>query len=253
MANKLIALIKREVLEHNNLWRVPLILIGVGILVKLSLSIGNLSLDLELPNQLNFDDTIDDVLDGVIAKSLDSMNSIIALVMFVVAVFYALSCLYEERQDDSVLFWRSLPVSDSLTIASKLLVALVLIPVVIVLCQAVMAVVFFGLDSFTYLASYYSTSLLTLGKILLWSMLPTIAWCALCSEVASRNPFLLAFIAPFLLILVDKLFFNGAISQTFVINRFWGVKNYTLVPLISGIIFAAVCFLLTVMKRSQRV
>ena len=39
---------------------------------------------------------------------------------------YLLDCLYAERKDRSILFWKSLPASDTLTIASKLLAAMVL-------------------------------------------------------------------------------------------------------------------------------
>lgn len=251
--NKLPALLKREVLEHRNLWRVPLILIGIAVLVKVSLSIGNLSFDVDLPDQLQLDDDIDSALNLVVAKALNSMNYIIMLVMFVVAIFYSLSCLFNERQDESVLFWRSLPISDGITVASKLLVGLVLVPIVIIVCQAVVAVVFFGTDSVNYLSSYYSSSLTLLGKILLWSMLPIIAWCVFCSEVAKKNPFLMAFITPIILILVDKLFLNGVVSQTFVINRLSGVSQYTLMPLVWGILFSAVCVVLAVVKRSQRI
>jgi len=251
--NKLIALLKREILEHRNLWRVPAILIGIAVLVKLSLSIGNLSFDLDMPDQLQLDDTIDSVLDGVIAKSLNSMNFMIMLVMFVVAIFYALSCLFNERQDESVLFWRSLPISDSMTVASKLIIALVAVPLVIVVCQAIVAVIFFGTDSVAYLSNYYSHSLALLAQMVLWSLLPVIAWCVLCSEVANKNPFLLAFIAPIIFILVDKLFLNGVVSQTFVINRLTGIKDFTTMTLIWGLVFSAVCISFAIVKRSQRI
>ncbi|MBT8115344.1 MAG: hypothetical protein KJP04_08185, partial [Arenicella sp.] len=196
---------------------------------------------------------IDSVLDGVIARSLNTMNYIFTLVMFVVAVFYALACLYDERQDDSVLFWRSLPVSDTLTVTSKLLIAILVVPLLIVVSQAVLAVIFFAGDSFTYLSDYYSSSLALLAKMILWSLLPSAAWCILCSAVARKNPFLLAFLAPLILILVDKLFLNGVLSQTFIINRFWGVSSYTTGPLISGLVFSAVCIWVAIFKRSQRV
>ncbi len=251
--NKLPALLRREVLEHKNLWRVPLVLIGIAVLVKLSLSIGNLSINFDLPEQLQLDDDIDSAVDLVVAKALNSMNHMIMLVMFVVAIFYALSCLFTERQDESVLFWRSLPISDGLTVASKLVIALIAIPIIIVACQAIVAVIFFGVDAGTYLSNYYGSSLSVLGKILLWSMLPVIAWCVFCSEVASKNPFLFAFITPIILILVDKLFLNGVVSQTFVINRLYGVPQYDGSTLLWGVLFSAVCVVLTVIKRGQRI
>lgn len=251
--NTLLALLKRELLEHSNLWRVPLILIGLALLVKLSLSIGNLSLNFDMPEQLQLDNTIDSALDAVIAKSLNSMNVLIMWVMFIVSVFYALSCLYNERQDQSVLFWRSLPISDSLTVASKLMIALLVVPLIIIICQAIVAVLFFGVDSVEYLSNYYAGSLAALFKILLWSLLPTIAWCVMCSEIARKNPFLLAFIAPIIFVLVDKLFLNGVISQTLIINRVAGFSDYSLMPLIWGCLFSAVCIAIAIVKRSQRI
>lgn len=250
---KLPALLKREILEHRNLWKVPAILIGISALVKLSLMVGNLSFDLEVPKQLELDSAIDSALDTVIASSLNSMNYVIMMVMFIVSIFYALSCLFNERQDESVLFWRSLPISDSLTVASKLTIALVVVPLVIVLSQAVVAMIFFGVDAFEYLSTYYSSSLALLVKVILWSMLPVIAWCVFCSSVATKNPFLMAFIAPIILILVDKLFLDGVISQTFIINRLTGISDYTLMPLIWGLVFSGVCIALTISKRSQRI
>ena len=249
---KLIALLKREILEHPAIWRVPLILIGIALLVKLSLSFGNLSLNINLPEQLQLDDEVGTAVNAVVAKALNTMNYIIMLVMFVVSIFYALSSLFNERQDQSVLFWRSLPISDNLTVASKLLVALVLIPVVIVVAQALVAVLFFGTDALGYLSAYFDRSLEILGKILLWSMLPIITWCLLCSEIAKKNPFLLAFISPIILILVDKLFLNGTISQTFVINRLTGVSDHNLITLFWGVVFSAVCYALAVIKRGER-
>ena len=214
---------------------------------------GNLAIDINVPDQLQLDNAIDSALDGVIAKSLNSMNFIIMIVMFLVAIFYALSSLYNERQDDSVLFWRSLPISDSLTVASKLMIALLVIPLIIIICQACVAIVFFGFDSINYLSGYYGSSFVLPTKIVLWSMLPVISWCLLCSAIAKKNPFLLAFIAPILFIVVDKLFFNGALSETFIINRLTGISHYTATPLISGLLFSAACFVLAVIKRSQRI
>ena len=49
----------------------------------------------------------------------------------IVLCFYALDCLYAERKDRSILFWKSLPVSDALTVGAKLLVALVVAPLLV--------------------------------------------------------------------------------------------------------------------------
>src|SRR5256885_12086556 len=49
---------------------------------------------------------------------------------FIVGVFYCLDALHGERRDRSILFWKSLPVSDFTTLLSKAVVALVVIPLI---------------------------------------------------------------------------------------------------------------------------
>src|SRR4029079_17874617 len=52
------------------------------------------------------------------------------LTAFIVGVFYCLDALYGERRDRSILFWKSLPVSDSTTLLSKVTIPLVVLPLV---------------------------------------------------------------------------------------------------------------------------
>lgn len=249
----LFALLKREILEHKNIWRVPLILIGIAVLVKVSLTLGNLDVSVDVPKQFQLDKAIDSAITGVIARSLSSMNTLIMLVMFVVAIFYALSCLFNERQDQSVLFWRSLPISDTMTIASKLVVALVVIPLLIVVSQIVVAMLFLGSQVADYLPVYLSSSMPRLFVIVIWSLVPTIAWCLMCSAIARKNPFLLAFITPILVMLVDRLFLNGQFSSSLISNRFSDFASASTMAIIWALIFTVACIAVAVVKRSQRI
>lgn len=251
--NIVLALLKREVLEHRNIWFVPVILVGIAILVRFSMSFGNLSIDFDVPSQLQLDDQIDSVVSGVVARALNWMNFNIARVIMIVACFYTLSCLYNERQDQSVLFWRSLPVSDAATIASKLVIALVVAPIMVVLTQTVVAFVFFGLGAFEYLSVFFSSSLSVLMKMVVWSLIPTVAWCLFCSEIANKNPFLLAFLAPVLFWIVDSMFLDGTIGNVLQVNRWINFNDYSTMPLVSGLIMAAVFIVLATVKRSQRI
>lgn len=248
----LFTLIKREVLEHKNIIRVPLILLGLALLVRVSMMFGNLSLNVDVPEQLQLDQTITNIMNAAIGKALNMMNFISMTAMLIVAASYALFSLYNERQDDSVLFWRSLPVSDTLTVASKFIVALVLVPLIILVLQAITSVLFLGGDSFAYLSSYFPKSIPTMLKLVMWSLLPIVAWCVFCSSVAKKSPFLLALIAPILFIMMDKLFLNGSISQHFIIDRVKGFDNFTMFALATGVVFSAVCFVIAAVKRSQR-
>lgn len=250
--NTFIALIKREVAEHNSLWRVPLVLLGIAVLIKLSFSFGNLSINFDVPNQLNLDSTVESFLSTALGRAVGFTSTLIGAVMFIVAVFYALSSLFDERQDQSVLFWRSLPISDTETVLAKLVVALVLVPIVIVVLQSLVAVIFLGTQSGDYISSYFAYSLSDLGKALLWSMLPTISWCLLCSQMAKKSPFMMALVIPLVTTVVDWLFLGGVIADTFVINRFTGVDHYTPTVLIIGLVFSAVCLGATIAKRGER-
>ncbi len=48
----------------------------------------------------------------------------------ILTVFYSLDSLYAERRDKSILFWRSLPITDVETVLSKLLTVIIVIPLV---------------------------------------------------------------------------------------------------------------------------
>lgn len=251
--NTMIALLKREILEHRNIWLMPLILIGIAMLVRLSLSFGNLEFNIDVPSQVNLDDTINSIRDGAIERGLNVMNYIIMMTLFAVACFYTLSCLFTERQDESVLFWRSLPISDTTTVASKLIIALVIVPLTVLLSQLVVGILFFGVDAFNYLSVFFKGSISNVFKVIVWSLLPTVAWCLFCSEVAKKNPFLLAFIAPVLVWITDQLFLDGNINALLHVNRWIGFNEYTTTTLITGLIITVAGISMAIIKRSQRI
>lgn len=66
-------------------------------------------------------------------------------VAFLIGVFYALDALHGERRDRSVLFWKSLPVSDAVAVLAKASIPLLVLPIVVMLvsigAQLVMALV----------------------------------------------------------------------------------------------------------------
>src|SRR5216684_3707153 len=77
---------------------------------------------------------------AVLAEPTDFAALLIMGVAFVVGMFYCLEALHGERRDRSILFWKSLPVSDLTTVLSKLTIPLVVLPVVafaLVVCAQV--------------------------------------------------------------------------------------------------------------------
>src|SRR5213079_2186312 len=75
------------------------------------------------------------LLDPAKARAAIEMPYDVAAMMlifttFIVGVFYCLDALYGERRDRSILFWKSLPVSDRTTLLSKATIPLVILPLV---------------------------------------------------------------------------------------------------------------------------
>lgn len=129
------------------------------------------------------------------------------LVFGFVVFFYLVNAMFEERKDKSVLFWKSLPVSDGETVISKALTALVVAPViagaaaiVVMLGSMLMFCVFLainGVNPFVlYLANLdyvtiIASLLLWIPVFALWA-LPTAGWLLMVSAWAKRVPFLWA-------------------------------------------------------------
>ena len=250
---QMLALLKREILEHRTIWFIPLILVGIAVLVRLAMSFGSLSIDLSVPSQLQLDSQIGSVVSGVMERVLNGVNYNIARVIMIVSCFYALSCLYSERQDQSVLFWRSLPISDTKTVFSKLIIALLVAPIMALLCQLVVTFVFLDVDAFGYLPVYFDFSFPILVNMTLWSLVPTASWCLFCSQFADKNPFVLAFFGPIIFWIIDSLFLDGFFNSIIMVNRWISFDEYYSMPLISGLVMAVVFITLAITLRSQRI
>ena len=61
-------------------------------------------------------------------KGFYGFTSTFTLVMIIISTIYLLGSLYDDRKDRSILFWKSLPVSDLTTVASKIIAVIFLIP-----------------------------------------------------------------------------------------------------------------------------
>jgi len=135
------------------------------------------------------------------------ISSMIALISAVVVFFYCLGSLYDDRRDRSVLFWKSLPLSDQATVLSKAFSALLLAPAIGLLAGIATAIAlllmvglffaFHGQNFFGIIflqANPLRSILLALASLpisALWA-LPTVGWLMLCSAWARTKPFLWA-------------------------------------------------------------
>lgn len=158
------------------------------------------------------------------------------LTAFVVGVFYCLDALYGERRDRSILFWKSLPVSDSTTLFSKATIPLVVLPlvtfVVVLATQLVMMLwtsvllIAHGMSpasTWTHVPLLQNSFILFYGlvAIALWHA-PIYGWALLVSGWARRATFLCA-VLPFLAIaFFERITFGTSHFSTMLKDRLIG-------------------------------
>jgi ABC-2 type transport system permease protein len=136
-----------------------------------------------------------------------------------VVFFYCLGALYDERRDRSILFWKSLPVSDGTTVLSKAVTALCVAPVITMglavvtsLLLLLIAGIGLSLGGINLFGSVLSQPDLYLQPLRLLALLPvyvvwalpTIGWLLLVSSWAKTKPFLWAVGVPLVALLLVK-------------------------------------------------
>jgi ABC-2 type transport system permease protein len=159
------------------------------------------------------------------------------VVLGFVVFFFCLGSLYDERKDRSVLFWKSLPLSDRDTVLSKAASALVVAPALAV--AAAIASMFGFLALVSVLVMFHhgnpytliwgpgsplkvAVSLVALIPVYALWALPAVGWLMLCSAWARSKPFLWAILIPvFSGILIS--WFN--LMNVFHLDDGWYWKN----------------------------
>lgn len=115
--------VRRELWENRSIYLAPL---GVGSFVVVGLVIHAVTMPSHLPGMLGTDPESpgSPIVVYVYAATLMILTSLL------VGAFYCLDALGGERRDRSILFWKSMPVSDLTTVLSKAFIPLVALPFV---------------------------------------------------------------------------------------------------------------------------
>jgi len=161
----------------------------------------------------------------------------IFIMLSFIVFFYCLFGLFDERRDRSILFWKSLPVSDSLTVLSKLTMAGIVAPLIsiavaivtsfLILLMGCSMLAIKGINVFGMVFSspeFYLAPFELIGLIpmyLLWA-LPTIGWLLMVSSWARSKVFLWAVGVPVLSVVLltwaSKMFGVG-------VDIVWYIKH----------------------------
>jgi ABC-2 type transport system permease protein len=229
----LLTLVRREFWEHRALWLAPLM---VAALLAVVTAIGRVHIDMDDAPDLSNESqrvAIFSIIQWVLAMPL-------YIVTIFVGGFYLLDCLYAERKDRSILFWKSLPVSDGLTVCSKLLVGLVVVPsgvfALALLSHLVFAAILgarvalgslspiFTWNSYEWLRTEAVMLLATLFVVLWWA--PIAGYLLLVSAWARRAPILWATLPLVLGPVLEWVAFGTRYLLGFIdyrVNGIWGI------------------------------
>ncbi len=113
--------VRRELWENRSIYLAPL---GVAGFAVVALVIHGVTMPSHLRGMLG----IDPASPGSAATTYMFAAALLLVTAFVVGAFYCLEALSSERRDRSILFWKSMPVSDLTTVLSKAVIPLVVLP-----------------------------------------------------------------------------------------------------------------------------
>lgn len=247
----MISLLKREHWEHQVAFRyLPMVLAGLMLLVMLLASISAIQVTAQWEQgsgatieSASFSDMLRgieasvpaDTRNAGVRSGLLSLAVPFGIVMGLVSIFYFISCLYDERKDRSILFWKSMPVSDMSVVGAKILTGFVMLPLVFwaaaVLTQlgglligsgvAINA----GIPAWSTLWAPSQLPLLAFTELgafyiaLLW-LAPILGWLLLVSVYISRAPLLFAIVPVLLAAILEGWLWHSSELLEWVGERF---------------------------------
>jgi len=231
--------VRRELWENRYLYLVPLIAAGIAV-------IGFLVASRHLPENVRKAAALDpNAKYALLAAAHDYVAALLILVTGLVGAWYCLEALHGERRDRSILFWKSLPVSDTTTVLSKAAIPFLVMPAIafvvilathlLMLLAATLVLLFNGESPAVLWAQapvFRDPWVLIYGLITLtiWNA-PVTAWLLAVSAWAQRAPLLWAVLPPLVIVAIERLAFgtsylgsvlksrlNGGFSQAFIVR-----------------------------------
>jgi ABC-2 type transport system permease protein len=231
--------VRRELWEHRSIYLAPL---AVAVLILVGFAVSAF----HLPAKMRAAAALDAMQQHeVIEKPYDTAALLLMGTFLVVAIFYCLDALYGERRDRSILFWKSLPVSDLTIVLSKASIPFVILPVFVWVVTVVTQLIMLLIHTGVLLASGQSVAMLwthvpmvRMSLMLLYHLMamhslmyaPFYAWMLLVSGWARRAPFLWAVLPPLAIGFVEKIAFNTSHFGAALLERFAGGHDPVVYP-----------------------
>jgi ABC-2 type transport system permease protein len=220
--NTYIWLIRREFWENRAIWMVPAVISAALVFAALFGRVEIMMLTSPEQNR------------SMAAMVLFAFGVIFFAVMSLYCTWYLLDCLYADRKDRSVLFWKSLPISDTATVFTKLFMGLIVIPVVYFLAADLSSLIMAFIISLRVRSTFGSALWrpdLWLQLQVLWLYvivttaiwyLPVAGWLMLVSAWAKRAVTLWSILPPLAVILAERLFLGSHLFGSLLRYRLLG-------------------------------
>jgi len=225
--------LRREFWENRYLYIAPLSVAAVflfGYLIAAIHSPGQLRALLALGHAHNHDE---------VSGPFDISAALMMGTAILMSVFYCADALHGERRDRSILFWKSLPVSDVTTVLVKASIPLLILPVLVSAITVVMQFLMLLLGSVVMLATggsvatlWANVPILQMSLLMLYHVLtahalwpaPVYCWLLLVSGWARRATLLWAALPIVAIGGLEKIAFNTSHFATLVGERFIGAS-----------------------------
>jgi ABC-2 type transport system permease protein len=243
-------LVRREFWENRSLWIVPAVVAGIltvlsvymliAVLIGHNQTVNNVDFangaHFQIDQMPDFRDTDSEGIYGFLHVLTLGLGAMFSFIMQIVVFFYLLDSLYADRRDRSILFWRSMPVSDARTVLAKLATAIISVTaitfVITVAFELVLVVLglilgsVMGTHPFAVLAypgAFLSSWLLLAYGLIVSAVwyLPFYGWYMLASSWARKAPFLWALLVPLGIMGAEGWVFH----TTHFARMIWGYKE----------------------------
>jgi ABC-2 type transport system permease protein len=222
--------VRRELWENRSIYLAPLAVAAVVLLGSV-ISLGG------LPRSVRGVATLDPAMQsGMLAHPYAHIAMLLLATGILVGVFYCLDALHGERRDRSILFWKSLPVSDLTTVLSKAIIPFLILPLIIFVITVVLQFIMLFMSSVVLLASGIGVTtlwtrlpLFQMQLVLLYGLIvlalwhaPIYAWLLLVSGWARRATFLWAVLPLVAIGVFERIAFRTSYFGSLMKDRLFG-------------------------------
>lgn len=234
--SRFIWLIRREIWEHKAIWVAPAIVL---VCLLLAVITGNVHLGPigEMDGSTPLGSLPQEKQLKLLLIAYAGIALVVYMVMGIVGSFYALDSLYSDRRDRSVLFWKSLPLSDAETVLSKFAVAIIVIPLIAMIGALLAQLIVAGGGAAVLEFAGASGRIMWQPEALFGGMAVAALWCItavmwyspivaylmLASAWAPKGPFLWAVLPPVALSLFERVVLGSEYAGSFIAYRMAGL------------------------------